>query len=646
MNLPDLSGAARIGLDTETKDPGLEAGLGPGARRGGYIAGISVAVPEGDSWYLPIAHEGGGNLDKEQVLRWASEQLSRPNQPKVGANLLYDLDFLSVAGVEVAGPFLDVQVAEPLINEFRFSYSLETLATHYLGTGKDSDELYQYCADHYGGRATRKAQIGRVWKVPGGVAAAYAKSDALLPLRIMELQEKELAEQNLTELFDLETRLIPMLLAMRTRGTRVDPERAEQLSQDLDKRLVIAQQELWAIAGTEFNPNAPTEIGPLFDRLEIPYTLTPKSKQPSITKDYLKSIDHPIAVPMLEIRKIEHLKGTFIDGYVGKQAINGRIHCEFHQLKGDDNGTVSGRFSSSNPNLQNIPSRDEELAPLIRGLFIPEEGEMWACDDWSQIEYRLLAHHALGKGAEEARDKFRNDPKTDYHVMTQKMIFEKTGIELGRKPTKEINFGLVYGMGKAKLISNLGVGETKGKQLFTAYFEALPFVKETFDTATRVAIARGYVKTILNRRARFPFWEASDWKLSRKLGMKMDKDEMNLMVLDAIKDAKLQNKKPPRGGVKRAMGHKALNRVLQGGAADLMKLAMVRIWESGVCQVDGLGCPLLTVHDELDWSLDRNNPLAVEAHDEAIQIMKEGWDGLRIPLVVDSEYGTNWGNVA
>lgn len=623
--LPDLSSAKALAIDTETFDPGIAAGLGPGVRRGGFIAGISVATDDGHGWYFPIAHKEGANMNKQAVLDWAAKTFSNPAQPKLFTNALYDLDYLAEAGVPVLGPIRDVQIAEPLLYEYKFSYSLESLAQQYLGEGKDGDDLWKFLANRYGGKATRKAQAGRIWEAPGHLVAPYAVSDVLLPFRIYQKQRERLKAEDLLTVFDYECRLVPILLAMRRRGVRVDLEAAHRLSEDLSSRIRKAERELWKIAGWEVSATAAADIGKLFDKLHIPYARTPKNNLPSITKEFLDSVDHPAAALLRSIRLWEHMKGTFIDGYIFNMNIKGRVHCEFNQLRGDEYGTVSGRFSSSNPNLQNIPSRDEEWAPIIRGLYVPEEGEDWCSDDWSQIEFRLLTHYARGKGADEARQAYRDNPRVDYHELTQEMIKTNAGVDLGRKPTKNVNFGFVYGMGQAKLMRDLKLDAARGKALFTAYHSALPFVKETFNHASRIAMTRGYVKTILGRRARFPFWEPADWDWKQG--------------------------KPPSGPeavmretykrIRRAHGHKALNRVLQGGSADFMKKAMVEMWEAGIC--DALGAPLITVHDELNWSRPRN-PAALEAHREAVAIMERG-DGLKIPLVVDAEVGPDWGHV-
>ena len=433
--LPDLSSATIIGLDTETKDPNLLT-KGPGAVRGdGHIVGISVAVDENTGWYLPMRHEFQPeiNLDPEVVLRWAKKNLTRPNQVKVGANLLYDLEFLAMEGVNVAGPFWDVQVAEPLINENLRSYSLDNIARRRVGETKLDEELYKWSQHAYGGREGRP-QAANIYRCPAVLVGPYAEADAWLPIRIMIEQKKLLAKESLSSLANLEMRLIPMLLAMRLGGVRVDVKGAERLSGQLENKEHDLQQKLNHLAGFEVSVNnAGDSITRLFDNLGLEYPKTPKGN-PSFTAPFLKNHSHQAAELITSVRNCQKMRGTFLESYILDNAVNGRVHGQFHQNKGDENGTVSGRFSSSNPNLQNIPSRDEVLAPLVRGLFIPEDGCGWRRYDWSQIEYRLLVHYALGESGDVARAMYRNQPDTDFQAFTQKLGLDLTGKDLGRKP--------------------------------------------------------------------------------------------------------------------------------------------------------------------------------------------------------------------
>lgn len=611
---PRLEAAKVLAIDCETKDPSLLE-QGPGSiRRDGHIVGISVGTEDGRRWYFPMRHEvGGGNMDAEQVLRWAKDELTRPGQTKVGANLLYDCEWLASEGVDITNgdpKFKDVQWQEALIDENAKSYSLETLGQKYLGEGKTSNELYQWCASAYGGVADGK-QRANIYRAPASLVGPYAEGDCDLPLRIARMQQARLESEELLGVADLENALIPMLLAMRRRGVRVDREAGNSLSEELAQQLEHMRAQfndidIWSAAS----------IAAACDVAGAPYLRTAKGN-PSFTSAWLAAQEHPFLTAVNKMRRIDKLRGTFIDGHALGHLVNGRVHAQFHPLRGDDNGTVSGRFSSSLPNLQNIPSRDDELAPLIRGLFLPDEGQRWVRFDWSQIEYRLLVHYARGGGADGARAQYRDDPTTDFH----RMVSELTGID--RKPAKNINFGLVYGMGVKKMAASLGRSEEATRALFEQYHKTLPFVKETFDAASQMAGQRGYTRTLLGRRRRFELWEPRQWD----------------------KDAEACGKEAATAAwgnsIRRAYTHKALNSILQGGAADIMKKAMVDIWNAGICNV--LGAPLVTVHDELGWSAAHTRE-ADEALRECGRIM-ETCVTLRVPLRAEREEGPNWGNL-
>lgn len=646
MDFPDLSAAKYISIDTETHDEDLKT-LGPGTHRGAYIAGFSVGTPDGYREYFPIAHEGGGNCDRDVCLRWANDQLSRPGQPKVGANLLYDLEFLENEGVHVEGPFLDVQLAEPLLNEHRFDYTLEALAKDYLGEHKSDQALYEYCAEKFGGKPKRDHQIGKIWKCPGDIVRPYGIGDVDLPLRILEKQLINLKEQSLEELFQLECSLLPLLLKMRQQGVRVDVEKAERLSALLKQKIEVKQRELdhWN-NGKETNFNGYADIAPLFDNLQIVYPTTPKSGKPSFTDEWLDVQEHPAAKCIADLRRYSKIKTTFIDNYIIQKHVNGRIYGQFHQLKSDRKGTISGRFSSSNPNLENIPSRDEEtvevvdwdgtladlpLGKAVRSLYLPEEDEDWVKDDYSQVEYRIICHYG-GKTTSEdplvirstiesanaARRAYIDDPDTDFH----KWVAAISGLD--RKIAKNLNFGKSYGMGPTAVAGKLKSSLKEAREFIATYDGKMPFIKELLAYVAAVADQRGYIKTILGRRARFDLWEPKSW------GKKGSKP---LPYEQALKEY--------GRALKRAKTYKALNSLSQGTAADIIKKALSEIWKAGICNV--LHAPRNLVHDEIDWSKPRSKE-ATEAHREAVYIM-ENCIKLSVPLIAESEIGNNWGEV-
>lgn len=618
-DFPNLSAAKRIVIDTETKDPDLRS-KGPGVRRDGKMVGLAVGTDDA-CWYFPMRHEVEPelNMDPAAVIAWAKDALAGP-QDKIGANLLYDMDYLASEGVEVGGRWLDVQIAEPLLDENRRTYALEALAQDHLGEGKTANELDKWVKRAYGNGSHPHEDI---YRCSPRLVGPYAEGDVFLPPRILDKQLAKLSAEGLDELWQIETDLLPMLLAMRRFGVRVDMQRAQLVDDELSQGIDLARARLKALAGFDVNVNGSSHLVRLFDKAGVTYPRTAKGN-PSFTAEWLEHNSHPACVLISEVRKLTKYRDTFIRGYIFGTAINGRIHCLFHSLRSDENGTVSGRFSSSQPNLQNIPVRDEVWGPRIRSVFIPESGMEWQRHDWSQIEYRFLAHYGFGKNAREVQRMYTENPDTDFHIM----VAELTGLD--RKPAKNVNFGLVYGMGPPLLAATLGMDiETAKREVFDVYHARVPFVKEIYDHASNNAAARGYVKTILGRRARFERWEPV--RRGKKTADTGGDDVYSLPYAAA--------KSKWGDAIRRAFTHKSLNCVLQGSAADLMKKAMVEIWKSGVYRV--IPVAHLTVHDELDHSAPPTKE-AMEAITTVKRIM-ETTIKLRVPVIAEHEHGPSWG---
>ena len=620
---PDLSAASRIAIDTETRDPELKT-HGPGWGRGsGEVVGVSLAVDESYSWYFPIAHENGENLSADKVLEYLRDTLGG-KQPKVGANILYDIGWLAEHDVHVNGLLLDVQYAEALLDDWALSYSLEALGQKYFGEGKESNQLYDWLARSFGGAPTSDAQGSNIWRAPPVLVGPYAEVDAELPLRIIDKQWPLLEEQGLTDLFLLESRLIPLLCAMRKQGVRVDVEGAQRVMEKLQDKEDFRLGRLHRLTGRDVQIYAAEDIAVAFDNAGIEYPFT-KTGKPSFTQSWLQNHNSEIAQEIVAARKLDKARSTFVEGFILNKHVNERIHCQFHPLRGDDGGAVSGRFSSSAPNLQQIPSRDPELGPLIRSLFIPEVGHVgWDKIDYSQIEYRYLAHFAVGRGADKVRELYRTDPRTDYHAATAHLVKDQTRIELPRSHTKNVNFGLCYGMGENKLCAMLGISRSEGTRLFKAYHAGVPFTKATYNTCEEQAQYEGYITTILGRRSRFTRWEKKGHGKNNK---PMTRDE----AMERFAPGQLQ----------RVGTHKALNRRLQGSAADLMKKAMVDAYEAGI--FDATGIPLLTVHDELDFS-NPGTPEYAEGRKELIHCMETAIP-CKVPIIADCDSGPDWGHV-
>lgn len=622
VELPSLKGVKRIAIDVETKDPQIKE-LGAGVRRpGNYIVGLALGTDDGRRFYFPTRHEGGGNLDEGLVQRWARKELNNFTGEVLGARLIYDLDWLSTWGVRFPDTvaFHDVQVAEPLIDEWRFSYGLDALAQDYLGEHKFETVLREACEAC--GYTDYKSNL---WRLPAGYVGAYAEGDVDLPLRIFPLQYKKMEEENLLTIYDVERKLMPLLVAMQQRGVRVDVKRAETVRVELKKRLDDQIKILRSFAGPKAELNAPDSFVHALDERGIVYPVTPKLRQPSIKKPWLeKHLHDPMCASIFEGRKLFTIINTFLDGHILKHGASGRIHAEINQLKGEDRGTIA-RFSYANPNLQNVPARDGEMAPLIRGIFLPDEDCEWGRKDYSQIEYRLLVHFAVGTGAEEARELYRNDPKTDFHKLVAAWMGIDPEDKIRRKRVKNVNFAKGYGAQVPKLAETMGCSLEDAQIFVDLYEEKLPFTKETFDAAARWAGKRGFVVSILNRRQRFKFWEP--------IGLRGKDREQGLPEELAIK--KWGNR------ITRSNTYMALNRKMQSSCADIIKKAMVDGWEAGVFAPDLLGVPFIQVHDELDLNVPRTAQCH-EADAELTQIMQNAVK-LNVPVIVDSDRGADWG---
>lgn len=627
---PDLSRAKVISVDIETRDDDLEK-KGPGVRRDAYIIGVSIAADHDFCEYYPIAHDKGPNLNKKAVFSWLKGELKRPNQIKLGANLLYDFDFLAEQNVQAMGPWYDVQIAEPLLNENNAgNYNLGALAKKYLNETKEEIELEAYCTKHGWKDKVQK----HLWEIPSELVSRYAKQDVRLPIKIFEKQIPILKVEKLWDLFLLETRLSPLLLQMRRTGVQINEVKLNKTIIEYKKRLKRTYAELKKLVGFEINYQAAEDIAKAFDKFEIEYSLTAKTKKPSFVKEWLKAHEHPLPKLITLCRTLDKFIGTFLEGSIKDQLINGRVHCLFNQLLSDEYGTVTGRFSCSHPNLQFIPARDEELAPLCRSMFIPEDKCYWGKADYSQVEFRIFAHYAIGEGSDQFRDEYIQNPRIDYH----QWCANKTNKP--RRKAKDINFGLIYGMGLIKLAKQLGLPYIEAEKFLQEYNEKIPFMRTTLQAASNVALSKGYVKTILNRRRRFITWAPVDYYLAKELGDIEDKSLMIKQVNKKIKEALDKTKIPPRSGVQRAYTYKALNAVIQGSAADLMKKAMVDCYEAGLYDILFLH---LTVHDELDVSVPKTKE-GKEAFEEMIHIMETAIK-FKVPIIVDHTLIKNWGEV-
>ena len=630
---PDLRKANEIAIDLETRDPNLKK-LGSGAISGnGEVVGIAVAV-DGYKNYFPIAHGEGPNMPRDQVLKWFKDVCESP-ATKIFHNAMYDVCWIRNLGIKINGLIIDTMVAASLIDENRFSFTLNSLSWVYLNKGKN-ETLLTKAAKERG--LDPKAEM---WKMPASEVGAYAEEDAALTLELWHLFKKIIIEEDLQNVFNLETDLFPCLVDMRHLGVRVDIEKANQLKTVMAVKEENLLQQIKIESGVDTQIWAARSIAEVFEKLKLPYSRTEKTGSPSFTKNFISTHKHPVVNMIAEARKINKVRTTFIDTIL-KHEHKGRIHADINQIRSDDGGTVTGRFSYSNPNLQQIPARDPDTGPLIRSLFIPEEGCKWGTFDYSQQEPRLVAHYALRFEYDSAQliaDSYENDPSTDFHQIVADMA------EIDRKEAKTINLGLFYGMGKAKLQNELAVSKEKADELFNTYHGRVPFVKELMSGVMNVAQQKGRIKTLLGRRCRFPKYEpilrGSDWGTfvpAADHEKMIELKEMGPYLLDENgeqeKDVDGKPKKNYwyKNGHRRAFTYKALNKLIQGSAADMTKKAMVDLYKEGL-----IGH--IQIHDELDFSIESK-----QQADKIKQIMEQAVD-LKVPNKVDYESGPNWGEI-
>ena len=604
-NFPDLSGYKYIAIDLETYDPDLKKKGSGALRHHGFIVGVAVAV-EGWSGYYPIRHREG-NLDPNKVMQWVKEICSYDNV-KLFHNAMYDVCWLKSYNIEVKGHIIDTMVMLSLVDENRLWYSLNSAAYDYLGQVKSEKAL-----DEAAARAGVNAKE-EMHKLPAMDVGTYAEKDAELTLELFKVLSREIQKQNLQNVFDLETQLFPCLIDMKFKGVRVDLEEAHKLKQTLVSKEEALLLEVKKETGIETEIWAARSIAKVFDKLSLPYSRTLKSNAPSFTKNFLQEHKHPLVQKIAKAREINKAHTTFIDTIL-KHSYKGRIHADINPIKSDLGGTVTGRFSYSNPNLQQIPARNKDLGPMIRSLFIPEENHTWGCFDYSQQEPRLVVHYAASTepicfddSVSKIVEKFKND-SVDFH----QTVADMAGIS--RSQAKTINLGLFYGMGKAKLQAELGLNtKAEAENLFNQYHDNVPFVRELMNRTSAHAQTSGSIATLLGRKCRFDKWEPATFGMHSP--MTLEEAERTY----------------GRGRIRRAFTYKALNKLIQGSAADMTKKAMLDLYQEGIV-------PHIQIHDELDISVESE-----EQAKKIIEIMQNAVK-LAVPNKVDYESGKNWGDI-
>ena len=589
-------------VDIETKDNNLIK-YGPGTHRGdGHICGVAMAAKDDQGElhqeYFSLTHPNT-NQTKRDRNRALLRDILRIPMPKLGANIAYDVEWLTHEGFEVNGILHDVQYAEPLLNENAKRYNLNALARKYTLNQKKTNVLEDYNTKMgWSGKP-----IENIWRMPDAVAAEYALVDVELPMQIFEFQRRNLETQNLWDLYRMEISLIPILLEMRRNGVRLDMDLLGQAAMKATNVKFELEQKIHNWAGVDINIGSTVQLAHVFDEKGIHYPrnaptslMQAKGKtkgSPKLDVNVLTklSAQHDICKDILRYRHYNTLINNFLHKYA-EMEVDGRLYGQFHPLRSDEYGTVSGRFSSSKPNLQQVSAKKdkEEIEGLegriVRRLFVPEEGHTWVKADYSQVEYRIMAHYACGQGADELRESYQANKNMDYH----QRIMELTGFN--RRNAKRVNFGGAYGIGVKSACKLFGWEWEEGQAILNSFHKAAPYIKSTREAVQNAAARRGYIFTILNRRARV--------HSSRKL-------------------------------------HSMFNRLIQGSAADVMKKAMVDCWVSGIFDVLKLH---MTVHDELDVSKPPTKE-GDEAVKEMVHLMENAVQ-FDVPLLVDVHEGLNW----
>ncbi len=602
LDYRDLSEAKEIAIDLETKDTGINEGLGSGwATNSGEIIGFAVAT-EGFQAYYPFGHFGGGNLIKEQVLQYMSDVCALPCR-KIFHNAQYDVGWLNAYGIEVKGEIVDTMIAGALIDENRYTYRLNSLAKDYLGELKAETDLNEAAKAH---GVDPKMEM---WMLPAEHVGYYAEQDARLTYLLWQRFKHEIFKQNLNTIWQLEKNLLPTLIKMRKKGIRVNVEKAEELQQQFAVKEKNILQQIKKLVGKDIDIWAARQIAFAFDKLGIDYPKSPKSKEPSFTQNWLVNNDTEISKLIVSAREINKFHNTFLNSIM-KYEYKGRIHAEINQLRSDNGGTVSGRLSMSSPNLQQLPARNKEFGPLIRGLFLPEEGYKWGSFDYSQQEPRLVVHYASSigegyEGSQELVEAYAN-ADADFHQTVADLV----GID--RKQAKTIGLGLMYGMGKNKLANMLGLGFDEASALIGKFNRRAPFVKMLSDRCMKKANEEGVIRTKLGRKCRFDMWEPRDF---------------GIHTPETFENA---SAKYGTNNIKRAFTYKALNRLIQGSAADQTKQAIVACVDLGYL-------PLLQIHDELCFNVQEDDvKKIVRAMEDCVK--------LNVPSVVDVAIGDDFGS--
>ena len=644
----DLKGIDTVAIDIETYDPNLKTkGLGA-IRDDGFICGVAVAT-DNDIAYFPLRHSDT-NLDAERIRQiWKvlnDKIFQNENITKVFHNAMYDVCWIrSVTGIMMKGRIVDTMIAASVIDENRFKYSLDSLSKDYLNEEKYKYDLQQKTLEWSGG--TVKDPMTNMHKLPESIVKEYAKQDVNLTLKLWNLFNKKIDEVLYTkedgeqktcrQIFELETKLFLCLVEMKFKGVRIDVEKATLFGKHLKKRRDQIIDSIENLTGVRVDIWAAASIKNLLEYLDIKdYKVTPKSKMPQLPKDYLKTHKNKYLRMIAKAREYDKAVNTFIEGLLG-YVHEGRIHADINQIRSDSGGTVTGRFSMSNPNLQQIPSKGY-IGKKMRELFLPEIDHKWGSFDYSQQEPRIVVHYAIKlglPGTESLKKEFDSDD-ADFHQIVADMA------NISRKQAKTINLGLFYGMGKIKLQKELGLDQNKARALFNEYHNRVPFVRQLSQDLIQFAKENKLLFTLYDRFCRFDKWETTNKEWNPEINRfnevplyteEQAREAFKAEMLEKFKENKIDANYMDyfERYYTPAFTYKALNRLIQGSAADMTKKAMVDLYEKGII-------PHIQIHDELCISIKDHGP-------EVIIDTMEQTIPLEVKNKVDYESGPNWGTI-
>jgi DNA polymerase I-like protein with 3'-5' exonuclease and polymerase domains len=640
--LPDLSNEKEVAIDIETRDDSLAKDKGPGFyayernnHNTGYICGISAAWRE-QSIYIPLRHYDTQCLDMDLVQKWLKSLSSQSHTKFVFHNFQYDWGWIqAVFGIQPPFQIDDTMAMASMLDENLSSFSLDNLCKWQGLPGKD-EALLSEASAAYG--AKDKIDL---WRLPGKYVGPYAEQDAMSTLLLAQKLRPLLSEEYLDVAYQVEADLLPITLAMKQRGIRVDVDRATRLSEEIikscDEELLKLSKDIKTRVTID-ELRRSRWLKEQFDLLHLTYPLTAKTishqyGQASFEKEFMSSHAHWFPRTCQRIKSKYDLADKFLAKFILKYAHKGRVYPSVNQFRSETGGARSHRFSYADPPLQQMPSRDDEYASLIRSCFIPEDREIWGSIDYRQQEYRLIVYHAElkeCKGAKQAADMYRNNPDTDYHDYVAKIT------RLPRKRAKDVNFATSYGAGVSKFARMTGMDEEEARRVMEIYYKELPFVREVSNHYSKFAAENGYIEMLDGARNHFTLWEPMYRDFAKETEYKQKNPNINLHPCEIVEaNARFEDKSHPwyREKMKRAFTHKAFNRIIQGSAARQIKKAMVDLNQAGYQ-------PLLQIHDELGFSFARPEDARICA-----QIMEEAMPVITIPMLTDTKLGDSWGNL-